>query len=134
MIADFITCSLCPSGTLCYSVGRNISCDCPLSHDKCSLLSSCEEFCVNGSCNTFECSCLPGFSGINCDVQLCNDQVCNGNSVCSMVNGTYKCQCLLGFIGELCDQGKLSSFSSDSACQNTVLSVMCMCLKAHVQI
>lgn len=101
---DFDTCELCQD--LCYGVGRNISCECPFSPEVCLLLRSCEDNCVNGSCDGGRCNCFPGFSGAQCDMQMCGDNLCSNFSVCNFVDGDYLCQCPNGFTGEKCDQGK----------------------------
>lgn len=108
--ADFQVCPLCQgeSGNLCYSVGRNISCECPFSEDTCLLLQkSCEDLCADGLCDGDTCNCSPGFTGAHCDEQLCGNQICNNGSVCNIVDGTHTCQCPTKFMGEFCDQGKL---------------------------
>lgn len=73
------------------------------------LQRSCEDFCLNGSCDGDTCNCSPGFSGAYCDVQLCGDQICDNNTICHIVDGAHACECLTGFMGDFCDRGKLNS-------------------------
>lgn len=71
------------------------------------LQNTCENFCVNGSCNSNECDCNPGFIGQYCDMQLCGDHICNNQSTCENLSGNSVCQCYPGLKGEFCEQGNL---------------------------
>lgn len=104
-MTGFESCSLCPN-SLCYNIGRNISCECPFSEDRCLTLTSpnvCTRNCVTGSCNQSICICYPGYTGQYCDIQLCGDQVCDNQSTCVITNGT--CQCPPGSMGRFCEEG-----------------------------
>lgn len=56
----------------------------------------------------YSCSCLPGFTGINCATALnqCDQLPCQNQGVCKENNTHYTCDCLLGFTGLNCDQSK----------------------------
>ena len=58
--------------------------------------------CVNGGicvameANTYQCSCLTGFSGVNCEVPTdrCIGVVCHNSAACQIVEGLYAtCVC-----------------------------------------
>jgi hypothetical protein len=55
--------------------------------------------CNSGTCVEGECECNDGWSGSNCDVDLCADINCE-NGTC--VNGI--CECEDNFQGTLCDE------------------------------
>jgi hypothetical protein len=102
-------CLFCEGETLCYSVGKNISCECPFSEEKCLMIQKCEETCASGSCGSGTCVCSPGFSGRHCDMIQCGNQTCDNRTVCKIVGGTSSCYCPTGYMGEFCDQGKYKS-------------------------
>lgn len=69
-----------------------------------------------GSCNS-KCLCQPGWTGINCEVQLdlCLSQPCY-KGLCVNNDKSWSCLCLPGFTGERCTH-QLSACSS-SPCEN----------------
>ncbi|KAJ8950522.1 hypothetical protein NQ318_015266 [Aromia moschata] len=54
----------------------------------------------------YKCSCLPGFTGRNCErsQNVCDDQPCQNQGVCKANSTHYSCDCLLGFTGYNCEQ------------------------------
>ena len=64
--------------------------------------------CVNGV-NSFNCSCVPGFTGELCQTNIdeCVGISCIGNGECLDVVNSFTCECSPGYTGPLCDiQGK----------------------------
>lgn len=64
----------------------------------------------NGTCRendtAYECNCVPGFSGRNCDVEInqCFSISCENNSTCGRVSaGQYRCHCTQGYTGSRCE-------------------------------
>ena len=61
--------------------------------------------CKNSSLNDFECQCHPGFNGTRCGtkINLCREESCENNGVCSSQLVNYTCRCLQGFSGVHCE-------------------------------
>lgn len=64
--------------------------------------------CRNGgvckdSVGSYECQCVPGFTGDNCEVNIneCDTAVCPADSECVDGIGTYQCVCKVGYPGML---------------------------------
>ena len=100
----FSDASNCPAcSNTCFSIGTNISCECPLTSDEClHYFNSCEVYCQNGICKNETCFCNSGFIGQYCDMQLCGEQICMNNTTCGLKNGISTCQCLPGYAGNNC--------------------------------
>lgn len=66
--------------------------------------------CLNGgSCiddvNSFHCSCLPGFTGPHCAVEIneCQSSPCENGGTCTDYVNSYTCTCRPGFTGIHCE-------------------------------
>ena len=62
--------------------------------------------------DTFRCSCLPGFTGRQCGVEMneCLSSPCLNGATChNEING-YICECKKGFAGEMKCDAKLHHF------------------------
>ncbi|XP_022098055.1 protocadherin Fat 4-like [Acanthaster planci] len=90
----------------------------------CHVLHSIPGQCVNGfgGIRNFSCSCLPGWSGRDCtmEVDSCQQNQCSplGTVKCVNVANTvrYTCECKRGFEGPLCDGD--ADDCADHQCQN----------------
>ncbi|KAJ3452602.1 multiple epidermal growth factor-like domains protein [Anaeramoeba flamelloides] len=47
-----------------------------------------------------ECECYIGYSGVNCEVEICPDDQCNSHGTCDQTDGS--CDCDTGYSGETC--------------------------------
>lgn len=66
--------------------------------------------CLNGgSCidgvNSFHCSCLPGFNGPRCALEIneCQSSPCKNGGTCTDYVNSYTCSCRPGFTGIHCE-------------------------------
>ena len=93
--------------------------------------------CVNAiSCKNlignYECTCLPGWDGKNCDRNLndCVGQCLNGATCIDLVND-YHCACLPGFTGREC-QTNINECASNPClnggeCVDLIADYRCIC-------
>ena len=62
--------------------------------------------CVNGTChdkvNGFECECLPGFTGVKCEINIneCESNPCQNEATCYDFDNRYECKCVAGYEGK----------------------------------
>lgn len=51
-----------------------------------------------------QCTCYPGYTGIDCDINIddCQAASCPGNSTCVDGINSFTCQCLEGYSGKNC--------------------------------
>ena len=87
---------------------------------------------------SYQCSCDPGWSGQDCDVNidecLANGgagQTCKNNGTCIDGINTFTCDCQPGFTGPLCeediDECTSSPCQNGAICEDSVNSFSCKC-------
>lgn len=66
--------------------------------------------CVETSLTNFICNCLPNYSGVFCETQLCNSSnLCENNGLCSVsaeAGNVEVCSCSLPYGGDFCTESK----------------------------
>ena len=103
--------------------------------DQCATLMPCQN---DGRCRMmndggYECFCVPGWTGINCTIQVdeCASDPCRNGGTCTDLQLDYQCDCLPGFTAEDCfiDIDECGSLPCDNGgtCMNTYGSFVCYC-------
>ena len=89
-----------------------------IANSLCCNSSPCKN---SGICNPlpnagYTCLCLPGYTGINCEivVSACSLSCLNGGT-CQIIGGVQQCLCLYGFSGAYCQTCNIQCTLS---CQN----------------
>ncbi|NXR12276.1 SNED1 protein, partial [Semnornis frantzii] len=77
----------------------------------------CIEDCITGN-PSYTCSCLAGFTGKRChvDVDECLSHPCQNGATCLNGAGSFSCRCPLGFRGASCETEELPC--ENKVCQN----------------
>ncbi|XP_052061393.1 sushi, von Willebrand factor type A, EGF and pentraxin domain-containing protein 1-like [Mytilus californianus] len=77
---------------------------------QCDDVDDCMSYpCGNGTCTDklggYRCTCLGGFTGPNCNVNIndCIACACQNNATCLDGISAYSCLCINGYKGELCE-------------------------------
>ncbi|XP_055088033.1 delta-like protein 4 [Periophthalmus magnuspinnatus] len=72
--------------------------------------------CMNSGQGSYTCTCLPGFTGKDCELlmQECDSAPCRNGGVCTNLERGYLCSCPRGFEGSHCEHGVLTC--ADSPC------------------
>ncbi|XP_069744762.1 protein crumbs homolog 1-like isoform X2 [Narcine bancroftii] len=126
---DNYTCQ-CPQDPVIY-FGKN----CELLFDACHL-----QLCLNnGTCHTtlgslqYNCTCLPGFTGLNCEVEIneCESNPCQNGAECKDYVASYGCTCAAGYEGVNCeidiDECTSNPCINGGICNDLINSYTCNC-------
>uniref|UniRef100_A0A673XJ61 Delta-like 4 (Drosophila) n=1 Tax=Salmo trutta TaxID=8032 RepID=A0A673XJ61_SALTR len=72
--------------------------------------------CMNTGQGSFTCTCPPGFTGLNCELELqeCDSNPCRYGGLCTNLDVGYRCSCPQGFEGSNCEHSLLTC--ADSPC------------------
>ncbi|NXL53183.1 SNED1 protein, partial [Podilymbus podiceps] len=93
----------------------------------------CIEDCITGN-PSYTCSCLAGFTGKRChvDVDECLSHPCQNGATCLNGAGSFSCRCPPGFRGTSCETAEESPCESrvcqnSGRCQAANGTVVCLC-------
>ncbi|NXN16557.1 SNED1 protein, partial [Indicator maculatus] len=92
----------------------------------------CIEDCITGN-PSYTCSCLAGFTGKRChvDVDECLSHPCQNGATCLNGAGSFSCRCPLGFRGSSCETEELPCESkvcqNNGTCQVANGTAACLC-------
>ncbi|XP_023931118.1 neurogenic locus Notch protein, partial [Lingula anatina] len=101
--------------------------------DQCSRAPCANGATCKGQLNSFQCVCLPGFTGKLCenDIDECASNPCTAGSTCQNRHGHFVCACPAGFAGNLCqhdiDECASNPCTNGSTCQNRHGHFECVC-------
>eukprot|EP00058_Branchiostoma_floridae_P004762 XP_002590250.1 hypothetical protein BRAFLDRAFT_132333 [Branchiostoma floridae] len=104
----------CQNGATCVDAINGYACSCAPGYngthceidiDECSS-SPCQNGanCTQPYPGVYECLCLDGFAGINCEHNdTCINNLCQNGATCVAYPTNYTCVCAAGFTGTFCD-------------------------------
>uniref|UniRef100_A0A8C7Y3T7 Delta-like protein n=1 Tax=Oryzias sinensis TaxID=183150 RepID=A0A8C7Y3T7_9TELE len=74
--------------------------------------------CTNTGQGSYTCTCLPGYTGASCEIQVseCSGNPCRNGGSCSDNENGYKCACPPGFYGNNCELS--ANTCADGPCFN----------------
>ncbi|XP_072046273.1 uncharacterized protein [Amphiura filiformis] len=88
----------------------------------------------NGDCQLVNfqpmCNCQPGYSGIRCQISVCEDVCFNGGSCVISSRGEWSCRCVPGYRGSTCREEVNECASNpcrQGTCHDRVGSYDCIC-------
>ncbi|KAA8583203.1 hypothetical protein FQN60_015749, partial [Etheostoma spectabile] len=95
--------------------------------------------CMNTGQGSYTCTCLPGFTGVNCELEMqeCDSNPCRNGGICTNLDSGYMCTCPQGFEGSHCEHSLLTC--ADSPCfhsgkcweKDNGRSYMCECPRGY---
>jgi hypothetical protein len=102
----------------------------PCDSTPCLNLGTCE---ASEDGASFSCTCSEGYTGPNCETEICAPSICLNGGTCEVHGDTFTCTCLSGFEGNNC--GTTTEISPQCCSQSkcippcpTKYSILTMCL------
>uniref|UniRef100_A0A3P8UNW3 Sushi, nidogen and EGF-like domain-containing protein 1 n=1 Tax=Cynoglossus semilaevis TaxID=244447 RepID=A0A3P8UNW3_CYNSE len=92
----------------------------------------CIDDCITGN-PSFTCSCLAGFSGRRCQINIdeCASHPCQNGGSCTDLINSFSCECPPGYTGSLCetenDVCKDRPCSNNASCVQSGVTFTCVC-------
>ncbi|XP_037127128.1 protein jagged-1b [Syngnathus acus] len=89
--------------------------------------------CINTGPDKYQCSCVEGYSGANCEraEHACLSNPCSNGGSCSETSHGYECHCVPGWSGPSCtlniDDCSPNPCNHGGTCQDLVNSYKCVC-------
>jgi hypothetical protein len=77
----------------------------PCDSTPCHNLGTCEAselFEISEDGASFSCTCSEGYTGPNCETEICAPSICLNGGTCEVHGDTFTCTCLSGFDGKNC--------------------------------
>uniref|UniRef100_A0A8C2GT15 Sushi, nidogen and EGF-like domains 1 n=1 Tax=Cyprinus carpio TaxID=7962 RepID=A0A8C2GT15_CYPCA len=89
----------------------------------------CIDDCITGN-PSFTCSCLAGFTGRRCQIEVdeCSSYPCQNGGTCVDKINHFICLCPVGFIGTTCETGKYPILQLSDSNFNYALHCVCVCV------
>ncbi|CAF1444201.1 unnamed protein product [Adineta steineri] len=119
----------------------NIGLNCNVTVDLCQITNPClnNGTCVNTLSSTYTCTCMQGFTGSHCEIDIrpCKPWTCLSYGLCNETSPTtFQCDCYPGYEGLNCES--LTDYCDGIVCQNNgqcrpiLLNFTCECTTKDV--
>ena len=102
----------CQNSGTCANIVNGNGYQCP------SVSTACTGGSTSAGNDTYQCTCPPGYTGVNCQTLIdnCSPNPCLNSGVCTNGVDSYTCACANGFLGTNCDTAVDNCASTP--CQN----------------
>ncbi|XP_072433894.1 protocadherin Fat 3-like isoform X4 [Chiloscyllium punctatum] len=94
--------------------------------------------CVSQPSGGYQCSCLPQFTGNQCEIEVtsCFPNPCQNGGSCNPLGSDFACNCKEGFMGFMCeediDECNTEECQNGGMCLNTLGSFHCNCTSGYI--